>query len=111
MDEIHPLVTFSSYRGVNGLLPRRGAFAALLQESVTFSLGADGRGGPMAGQDRHVVAERQQLRLDAGDEFIVAAIRKVGAADGALKQRVADQRKTCRRIHKHQMSGRVTGDM
>jgi hypothetical protein len=56
--KIHPLVTFSPYRAVNGLLPRLGAFAALLQESVTFALRADGRGRTVAGQNGHVVAER-----------------------------------------------------
>src|SRR5204863_7592240 len=89
--EIHPLVTFSSYRRVNGLLPRQRAFASILQERVTLALRPKRRCRTVAGQDRHVVAERQQLALDAGDQLLVAAIGKVGAADRAGKQRVGDQ--------------------
>src|SRR6266536_4275156 len=84
--KIHPSVTFRNYQVVTGLLRWRGKFASTLQESVTAALRADRRSRTVAGQNRHVIAERQQLGLDPGDELIVAPIGKIGAADRAGEQ-------------------------
>src|SRR6185503_3327495 len=109
--EIHPLVTFRPYRPVNGSLPAQGVFASILQVAVALAFPADGRGGAVAWQDRQVVAEWQQLRLDAGDELLGVSIGEVGTADRVLEQRVADQREARGHVDEHQVSGRVTGDV
>src|SRR4051812_44559701 len=75
------------------VVAERQQFASALQEAISGALCSDGRRRTMAGQDGDVVAERQQLPLDAADQLVVIAIGKIGAPDRALKQRVADQRK------------------
>jgi len=65
----------------------------------------------MTGQDRHVIAERQELFLDAADQQFMVAVRKIRAADRTLEQGVADQREARRRVHEHQMAGRVAGNV
>ena len=59
-----------------------------LQEGVGFTLGANGGGGTVAGQNFGFIGEGQQARLDGVDDLAKVAAGQVGAADAAGKQRV-----------------------
>src|SRR3954471_11913781 len=96
---------------VTELLPRHAKLASPPQETITTALRPDAGGRAVAGQDRHVIAKRQQLGLDPANEVVVAAIGKIGAADRAGEQRVPDQREALGRGDEHEMPRCMTGKM
>ena len=67
--------------------------------------------GPVAADEADVVAERQQLFLDRGDQRGVVAARQVGAADRAAKQHVADMGEFGGAVVVDDMAGRMAGAM
>ena len=59
--------------------------------------------------ETHVVAQGKELVADRVDQRRVVAARKVGAADRALEQHVADEGQLCFRLVEHHVAGRVAG--
>ena len=55
------------------------------------ALAPEGALRPVAGDEHRVVAHRPQPLRDAGDQRVMVAPRKVGAADAAGEQHVADE--------------------
>lgn len=81
---------------------------AIRDERVVRALCAERRRGPVAGQKRHVVAERKELLANRMDQLRVIALREIRAADRAGEQHVADDRKTRAAMEVHDVAGRVT---
>src|SRR5436190_22040603 len=71
------------------------------QKRIALAFLADGAHGAVAADEDEVVAERQELGLDGVDQGGVVAVGEVGAADGAAKQHVADEREALRGIDQH----------
>ncbi len=64
----------------------------------------------MAGHEGDVVAQREQLLADTGDQLGVVAPGEIGAADGALEQHVAHPGDFLRFVDEYDMAGRVPLD-
>lgn len=62
----------------------------------------------MTGYEAHIVAERKQIVANGMNQRFVIAAGKVGAADRALKQYVADHCQTRTAMKKHHVTGRVS---
>src|SRR5690606_3771065 len=77
-----------------GLADRRVA-----DERIVGPLGAEGGGRSVAGQELDVVTQREQLLANGVDQGGVVAAGEVGAADGAVKQHVADHGEALLRMH------------
>ena len=69
------------------------------------------QGRAMAGQELDVVAERQELALDAGDQQLMAPAGQVGPPDRAGEQRVARQQESQILLKEGDMSRRMAGHM
>ena len=65
--------------------------AEFADEGVFLALGADGGGGAVAREDLDVVAEGEELGLDAGEEEIAVATGEVPSADAACEENVATE--------------------
>lgn len=65
----------------------------------------------MAGVNEGVIWQGEQFFADGGEELLVVAARKVGAADAALKKGVATKNGFVLREIKSEGVGRVAGDM
>ena len=63
----------------------------------------------MAGDEGDIIAQREELFADAGNQRVKVAARKIGAPDGAGKEHVADLRKTRFFVIKGHVPGRVAG--
>lgn len=62
----------------------------------------------MAGNELHVITERKKLLVDRTDQRVVVPTRKIGAADGALKQYITDLSQTAGRMEKDNVPRRVS---
>ena len=71
----------------------------------------DVRGLAVPGIYLHVVAQRHEFVLDAGNERGVVATGKIGAPDAAVKQHVAGDEKAVFAAEERNAAGRVTGRM
>jgi peptidoglycan/LPS O-acetylase OafA/YrhL len=69
--------------------PARLPLGRFAHERVAAPLVADAGVGAMAADEGDVVAQRQQLAANAGEQRRLVAIGEVGAADRAVEQRVA----------------------
>ena len=63
----------------------------------------------MAGDEHGVIAHGPQAGLDAVNELVKVALRKIGTSDAAGKQHIADKGALELRRKKHHMAGCVTG--
>ncbi len=72
---------------------------------------AEGRDLSVAGDKGNIIAKRKQLVADGADQAVLIATRKIGPADGALKQHIADKGDPVGRVDKHHMAGRVSRAM
>lgn len=76
---------------------------------VAAPLAPEGAFGAMAGDEHRVVAHRPQALLDAGDQGVIVALRKVGAANRAGKQHITDKGPLGLGRVEHHMSRRMAG--
>ena len=98
----------AAFRGVN--LPAKPSGEILVRdEGIGSPLHAKGRKRTMAGNERHIVAERPEPLADRADKGAVIAPRKVCPADGALEKNVADNGEPRRFVEEDDMPRRVTG--
>ena len=65
----------------------------------------------MAGHKGDIIAEWKQFGLDRGDQRGMIATLKVGAADAAFKQYVADKGVTTAWIKEYDVTWRMPGAM
>src|SRR5580700_3274816 len=100
-------------RSVNDrrLIPGALISGRSFQERIARPLAADGARRPVAADEAHVVAERDQLVFDRSDERRMVAARQVAAADRAGKQHVADDGEALLRVEEGDAAGRVAGAM
>ena len=63
----------------------------------------------MAGNELDIIAERPELLMDRVDQRLVIAARKIGAADRAGEEHIADQGQFRRGMEKHHMPRRMAG--
>lgn len=78
---------------------------------VAFAFAPKGALRPVAGNEYRVVAHGPQALGDAGDQRVVVALRKIGAANGTCKQHITDKRAVDLGRVKHHMAWRVAGAM
>jgi hypothetical protein len=76
---------------------------------IAAPLAAEGGHRAVAGNEFDIVAQRPELAPDRIDQGLVVAARKIGAADAAGEQHVADQGQLRRRVEEHHMARRVAG--
>ena len=65
----------------------------------------------VAANKRHVIAERQQLRLDRADQQFGTTAGQIGATDRALEQHIANEGEPLRSIEQHDRAGRMSWAM
>ncbi len=65
----------------------------------------------MAGDEYRVVPHGQQALGDAGDQIVMVALRKIGAANAACKQNITPKRPCDVGRVKHHMTRRMSGSM
>src|SRR2546429_344792 len=83
--------------------------ARLLQKRVGCALGTDRARGPVAAEERDVVAERQQFFFDRADQGLVIAARNTAAPDRAPEQHVAHDGEPLRGVEEGTLPGECPG--
>src|SRR5216683_6955225 len=81
--------------------------ARLLEKRVGCALVTDRARGPVAADERYVVAERQQFFFDRADQHLVIAARNIAAPDRAPEQHVAHDGEPLRRVEEGHAARRV----
>src|SRR5262245_49972768 len=94
-------------RTSRGAIVFRRTSALAHEERVRAPLLADRRRRSVTRNERDVVAQRQDLRLDRADQRVVIAAREVRATDRALEEHVPHDRELRLALEEDDVTGRV----